>query len=174
MVPLGDQKCFHSHFAGMALKASKTVFWGLLTLRVSSKKFLFSAWRDCVFNAVREEAHSGNIPCCGAANGWVPRDQCGYWSSVLQRYNNFPLAMPLPWGLWGNWVLGTDLTRDETVSVLLLSVPFQTAQMCHGLIFIIIRKDSAAFTAGILQEWALWRNNSRDFKLPRGEERTFN
>lgn len=149
MVPLGDQKCFHSHFMGMGLKISKIVFWGPLTLRVSSKKFLPSLWEDCVCSGVREGAYSGNFPYCGAANGRVPRDQCGYWCSVLQCYNNFPLAMTSPWGLWGNSRLGTDLTCEETVSALLLSVPFQTAQMCCGLIFIITRKASAAFTAGI-------------------------
>lgn len=150
MVLLGDQKYFHSRFTGMTLKASKTVFWGLLTLRVSSKKFVSSVWADCVCNGVREGAYSGNVLCCGAAKGRVPREQCGYWSSVLQCYNNLPLSTILPWGLWGNGMMGTDLTCEESVSVLLLSVLFQAAQMCHGLIFIIIRKDSAAFTAGIL------------------------
>lgn len=58
---------------------------------MSLKKFLSSAWEDCVCDGVREGDYLGNFPCCGATNGRVPRDQCGYWRSVLQCFNNFPL-----------------------------------------------------------------------------------
>lgn len=45
----------------------------LRTLRVSSKKFLSSAWEDCVCNGVREGAYSGNFLSCGSAMAESPR-----------------------------------------------------------------------------------------------------
>lgn len=74
-------------------------------------------------------------------------------------------------------ILGKLKARDwsDTVVKKLCPPSLCTLPDCSDMpwpYFITISKESAAFTAGILQERTLWRNNSRDFKLPRGEGRT--
>ena len=137
MAPLGDQKCYH--FTEMASKGSKYDLLRTQTLRVISRKFLSSPWENCFFLM-----GLGKEPIQGILHvvGWQPVKSPGVSMVIGAQCCNGTIISLLQWHYSG------DCGENECQGLLWLVkklslslpplVPFLSAQMCHGLIFVIL------------------------------------